>query len=136
MANILDEAKLREILRDFFESTVGLGKNDIFDMSKDIAQINALAAEAVEKMERKFFKVYANNAIELLDTLTPARPEDLSLSQWHGLVEAIVAGRLAIAEELATFEVAEVSKQTEVPGENQTLARTSSSPLLKQKEEL
>lgn len=83
----------RDELREQIERLIGTAilKNDK-NYTNDIMTL--IEADRV-RIEKGSLKIYITEAIELLKTFRPARPEDLSMSQWHGLVLAIDA---AIAE--------------------------------------
>jgi hypothetical protein len=57
-------------------------------------------AAAGEHHDRELMSLMSDT-IELLKTCTPARPEDLSQSQWYGLVEGIVAATATLENGLA-----------------------------------
>lgn len=65
-----------------------------------MAVFKAQAAKTEDRLTYDAVKEVCEGCICLLKSLTPARPEDLTMSQWHGLVEAIKAGTETFEEEL------------------------------------
>jgi hypothetical protein len=109
------DSELDEILDDFHdepnEEQAGCAVNweDDCDCGLDEAKTALIqwadrrAEKLVVEAEKEWLIVYLTNALELYKGIRPARPEDLSMSQWHGLVEAIDTGITSIESELAAL---------------------------------
>lgn len=87
-----------------------LRKNIAIHMGKDIANpaveavfrtAEAYAQRRVDAQSNEVAIAYTEEIINMFRALRPARPEDLSTSQWYGLVEAIDAGIVELKSSLS-----------------------------------
>lgn len=108
---MLDDKALDEILEQVWQNgnkPVRQGKSYLYNTEAK-AKLQSLHNEGVRKAAEEGLRAYLLGTIELLKTVTPARPEDLSLGQWYGLVEAIKA-----ATQEAQDSLAQLNKEGEV----------------------
>lgn len=88
-------------LIDYAESgRTTLGRPTALTPSEAKAAIELLLLEREKKVEQKYIKQYLEGYIELLETCIPARPEDLTMTQWYGWADTMKKSLMEAKDEL------------------------------------